>query len=72
MIHFVLIIVDLSRLRKEMEVELSKKDHDIEGVQQKMSQAERDSQLALKQREQAHEEDLDRLQREMVRNKSLM
>ena len=61
-----LLTVDLSRLRKEMEVELAKKDREMEGLNQKMGQEERDSQLALKQREQAHEEDLDRMQREKV------
>lgn len=42
-------------------MEVSKKERDMEMLQQKMAQADRESQMALKQREQSSEEELDRI-----------
>ena len=58
--------VELARQRKELEIESTRHQKDLELLNQRMSQAERDSQLALKQRQQAHDEDVERLAREMV------
>ncbi|XP_069775013.1 rootletin-like isoform X7 [Narcine bancroftii] len=53
-----------SRIRKEMEVELSKMEHNKEFLTQKLSQAEHETRVALKNEQTAHEEDVDRLHRE--------
>ena len=58
--------VELARQCKELEIETTRHQKDLELLTQRMSQAERDSQLALKQRQQAHDEDVERLCREMV------
>ena len=64
--YLIYISVDLARVRKEMEIEVTKREKDLDLLKQKLSQVERDSQLAVKQREQMHEEETERLIREKV------
>ena len=49
-----------------MEIEIEKLERQKENLAQKLAQTEKDLQLALKQEQQAHEEDIDRLTKEKV------
>ncbi len=57
---------DVARTRKEMEIEVEKLERQKENLAMKLAQTEKDLQLALKQEQQAHEEDIDRLTKEKV------
>jgi Flp pilus assembly protein CpaB len=59
---------EIQKLRKEMEIEIEKQERQKEGLAHKMGQMEKDLQLALKQEQQAHDEDNERLKREKVGN----
>lgn len=57
---------EISRLVKEKDTDLDKYDHSRDDLQKRLSQLERDMQMALTQEKQAHEDDVDRLMREKV------
>ena len=59
-------LADIARTRKEMEVAVEKLERAKDAVSQKLAQTEKDLQLALKQEQQAHEEDIERMSREKV------
>lgn len=59
-------LVDIGRVRKEMEVEVSKLERDVQLLNQKMIQAEREAQVSLKNEQQSHEEDLDKSMQDKV------
>jgi hypothetical protein len=49
-----------------MEIEVEKLEHQKENLNMRLLQTEKDLKMALKQEQQAHEEDLERVQREKV------
>ena len=57
---------DIARERKEHALEVEKLDKQKENILNKLAQVEKDLQLALKQEQQAHEEDIERLSKEKV------
>lgn len=59
--------VELSGTRKLMEAEVSRLERDKELLAEKLCQLEQEGQAALRKAQAAHEEDVDRLQREKVR-----
>ena len=61
-------LVEIGRVRKEMEVENEKLQRDLQLQNQSMIQQERESQVALKTEQQAHEEDIEKAAREKVCN----
>ena len=54
-----------------MEVAVEKLERAKDAVSQKLAQTEKDLQLALKQEQQAHEEDIERMSREKVQMSSI-
>ena len=68
--HFVKIKIynaaEVQRTRKDMDIEIEKLERQKENLNIKLAQTEKDLQLALKQEQQAHEEDLDRLTKDKV------
>lgn len=64
--YYTLPTAEVQRTRKEMEIEIEKLERQKENLAQKLAQTEKDLQLALKQEQQAHEEDIDRLTKEKV------
>ena len=63
---FLLLSADIARERKEHEIANEKQERAKENLAQKLAQTEKDLQLALKQEQQAHEEDCERLTKEKV------
>ena len=57
---------DIARERKEHALEVEKLDKQKDNILNKLAQVEKDLQLALKQEQQAHEEDIERLSKEKV------
>ena len=57
----------MARERKEHALECEKLDKQKDNLMNKLAQVEKDLQLALKQEQQAHEEDIERLSKEKVR-----
>ena len=66
MITVCLLVADVARTRKEMEVEVEKLERAKENTSTKLMQTEKDLQLALKAEQQAHEEDNERMTKERV------
>ena len=60
---------EITRLEKEKEADLERFEHQKDQLNSRLKQLERDSQMALAQEKQAHEEDCERLTRERVRCK---
>lgn len=58
---------EISRLIKEKEADLEKFERIKEDLQRRLTQLERDMSLALTQEKQAHEDDVERLVKERVR-----
>lgn len=65
--HFIL--GEIHRLIKEKEADLEKFERIKEDLQRRLAQLERDMQLALTQEKQAHEDDVERLVKERVRER---
>lgn len=57
---------EISRLEKEKAADLERFEHQKDQLNQRLQQLERDSQMALAQEKQAHEEDVERLTTERV------
>ena len=64
-------LVEIGRVRKEMEVDIAKLQRDIQLLNQSMIQQEREAQVALKTEQQAHEEDIEKGAREKVNYPSI-
>ena len=62
-----LVLAEIQRLHKESELSTEKTDRQRESLNLKLQQTEKDLQLALKQEQQAHEEDVERITKEKVR-----
>ena len=60
-------LAEITRLEKEKEADLDRFEHQKDQLNNRLKQLERDSQIALAQEKQAHEEDCERLTRERVR-----
>lgn len=58
---------EINRLIKEKEADLDKFERIKEDLQRRLTQLERDMSLALTQEKQAHEDDVERLVKERVR-----
>lgn len=58
---------EINRLIKEKEADLEKFERIKEDLQRRLTQLERDMSLALTQEKQAHEDDVERLVKERVR-----
>ena len=67
--HNFLFSAEITRLEKEKEADLERFEHQKDQLNSRLKQLERDSQMALAQEKQAHEEDCERLTRERVRCK---
>lgn len=52
--------------RKQLEADVTRLERDKELLAQKLSQTEQEAQVTLRNKQAAHEEDMDRLQREKV------
>lgn len=63
------ILGEIHRLIKEKEADLEKFERIKEDLQRRLAQLERDMQLALTQEKQAHEDDVERLVKERVRER---
>ena len=62
------LVADLSRTQKEMEIEIGRKEREKEQLSAYMQQMEKDHKVALKNEQEQHHEDVDRLVREKVKN----
>ena len=60
------LVADLSRTQKEMEIEIGRKEREKEQLSAYMQQMEKDHKVALKNEQEQHHEDVDRLVREKV------
>ena len=60
------VTAEVHKTLKEMDLAIQRLERQKENLQQKLSQTEKDLQLALKQEQQAHEEDVERLSKERV------
>lgn len=58
---------EVERLRRELGSSMDKSDQQRESLQQRLMQADKDHQMALRNEKQSHDEDLRRLIQEMVR-----
>ena len=59
-------VAEVAKLHQQIAVNSEKADRMRDVLQQKLAGTEKDLQLALKQEQQAHEEDLERLTKEKV------
>ncbi len=60
-------VAETARLRKEAEIQNDKQERAKDGLNTKLMQTEKDLQLALRQEQQSHEEDVERISKEKVR-----
>ena len=65
--HVIRVSAEVHKTLKEMDLAIQRLERQKENLQQKLAQTEKDLQLALKQEQQAHEEDVERLSKERVR-----
>ena len=68
---YLLPTAEIVRLEQEKATDFERFEYAKESLNQRLQQLDRDSQLALSQEKQAHEEDVDRLSQERVSDKDV-